>query len=536
MADPISAIAGAASTAGLADVSCRLAGSLYKSIQAVKEAPRNIKRLLKSLAQLHSILQEVDNLVRRYSTSLSVVDNGLSIAALQSLLQDCKTELDEVEKATAPFRKDSGSWKDAAKRIKWVVEMREIDLHCQVVDEMGRRIDVALSVVGRYGYSASGTIITNLYSQHDITAGEGQKVLQSQITGLRDSFQASLTETKDKVSAELSTVQVGIEQVSSKIRLGQDETKTNLQLSHDRLRRGVLQTGRRSSRGLAKIGNDVRDVSLLTRKGQRQSSQHQRILNYSISRVESVLSELSSSRLEPQGKRSKSALAEHSRLDAIMLSLMLMRSSLYCAVSQLNSVSPTKVSRDAENFLLDEFETLVAFGHEASALRSRQRLNWLDDDSERLPQFADHTSTLRNYSLDVDEFSTTSVTPEKQSRTLSHIDNLGHLKVRFQERFEDHNGIPTSMINASFHFTPNLDIHGTGVFALFRKEMQIAFKPSISRTLREIRQIVDEDDQLGRPLMTALRDDDLPTIQRMLSSGQIRPWDQNDIGQNLLSV
>lgn len=523
MADPLSAIGGFASIAGLADVSCRLAGSLYKSIQAVKEAPRNIKRLSKSLAQLHSLLQEVDNLVKRYNKSPSVVENGLSIATVQSLLQDCKTELDQVEKATAPFQKDSGLWKDAAKRIKWVVAMREIDRHCQAVDELGRRIGVVLSVVGRYGCSAIDAIYTDLYSQHDITAGEGQKVLQSQVTGVRDIFQAYLTETKDQVSAGLSTLQIGIEQVASTMIQGHDKTRTNLRLSHNRLRRDVLQTGRRNRRGLELIRSEVRDISSFTRSAQRQSSQHQRVLNCSISRVESMLSELSFLRPEPHGKRSKSALAQHSRLDSIMLSLMLMRSSLYSAISQSKSGFPTKVSRDAETFLLDEFERLVAFGHEASALRSHQSFDGVDDDKEPLRLFAAHTSTLNDYYLDVDRFSVTSVTPKKQWRTLSHIDNLGHLELRFQENVGDHNGMPISMVNASFHFTPNLDVHSTGVFALFQKEIQMACKPSISRTLREIRQIVLVDDQVGRPLLTALRGDKLPTIQRMLSSGQIRP-------------
>lgn len=536
MADPISAIAGAASIVGLADVSCRLAGSLYKSIQAVKKAPRDIKRLSKSLAQLHSLLQDVDNLVKRYSTSLSVAQNGVSIATVQSLLQDCKTELDEVEKATAPFRKDLGSWKDAAKRIKWVVEMREIDRHRQVVDELGRRIGVALSVVGRYEYSAIDAIYIDLYSQHDITANETQKALQSQVKGARDIFQISLSETKDQFSAGLSTVQVAIEQVASTMIQGHEKTGTNLRLSHDRLRRHVLQTGRRNRRGLETIRNEVRDVSYFTRSAQRQSSQHQRILDCSISRLESMLSELSSLRPEPHSKRSMSALAQHSRLDSMMLSLMLMRSSLHSAVSQAKSEFPAEMARDAETFLLDEFENLVAFGHEASALRSRQRLDWLDDDSERVPQLAAHTSTLRNYSLDVDKLTIKSATPKKQWRTLSHIDNLGHLEVRFQESFEDHNAMPTSMINASFRFTPNPDVHSTGVFAMFQKEMQMACKPSVTRTLREIRQIVGDDDQLGRPLEKALRNEDLPTVQRMLSSGQIRPWDQNEFGQDLLSV
>lgn len=101
-----------------------------------------------------------------------------------------------------------------------------------------------------------------------------------------------------------------------------------------------------------------------------------------------------------------------------MLSLMLMRSNIYSAVSQSKSVLPAKVSRDAETFLLDEFENLVAFGHEASTLRSHQSFDGMDDDKDPLQLFAAHTSTLRNYSLDIDKFSVTSVTSKKQWRTL----------------------------------------------------------------------------------------------------------------------
>ena len=97
---------------------------------------------------------------------------------------------------------------------------------------------------------------------------------------------------------------------------------------------------------------------------------HQRMLNRGSRHLESILS-LSSLRLEPQGKRPRSILAQHPNLNSIMLSLMLMRSSLYCAVSQLDSTVPAKISEKALTFLLDEFEQLVAFGHEASALRSR---------------------------------------------------------------------------------------------------------------------------------------------------------------------
>ena len=151
MGDPLSAIASAASIASLAEVSCRLAGSLFKSFQAIKEAPQNVRRLSNELEQLHCLLQEIENLVKRHNGSQ--FENGLSITTVQSLLQDCKVELDAVEKVTAPFRTDSSRLRGAANRIKWVVGMPEIDRHCQAVDALGRRLGLALSVFGRYGYS-----------------------------------------------------------------------------------------------------------------------------------------------------------------------------------------------------------------------------------------------------------------------------------------------------------------------------------------------------------------------------------------------
>ena len=209
---------------------------------------------------------------------------------------------------------------------------------------------------------------------------------------------------------------------------------------------------------------------------------------------------------------------------------------MYYTIFHLKSAVLAKVSEDAGNFLLDEYEKLVAFVREASELHNRQSFSRVDSDDKRQPQFTTHAATLRNYSLDADDFPFPNVTSKKQWRNLLHCSSLGRLELRFEEKTGVRDFMPTSIVIASFHFTPNLNVHGTEVFALFRREMQIASKPSISRTLREIRQITREDDQVGRPLVTALMHDDLPYIQHMLSSGQIRPWDQDWGGRNLLKV
>ena len=249
-----------------------------------------------------------------------------------------------------------------------------------------------------------------------------------------------------------------------------------------------------------------------------------------------MLSELSAIRLEVQGDRPQSVLVQHSCLDSTMLSLMLMKLSLYYAVSHLKSAVAGKVSEDVGSFLLDEFEKLVVFVREASELHNRQSFDKVDGDDKRLPHFPTHSATLHNLSTNADTFPFLDVTSKKQWRKLSYFSALGRLEVMFEEKTWARNFMPTSIVTASFRFTPNPNVHTTGIFALFRKEIQTASKPSITRTLREIRQITRDDDQVGRPLVTALIHDDLPCIQHMLSSGQIRLWDQDWGGRNLLRV
>ena len=356
------------------------------------------------------------------------------------------------------------------------------------------------------------------------------------MTDVRDIFQASLTETRDRISTELNTVRSGIEQVASKIILGQHESNTSQRSRYDRLHCDVLRAGRRSTRGLESIRNHIRDVSILTRRTERLNTQHRHSLSRSINDIESMLSELLIMRLEPQGNRPQPALVQQSCLDSILLSLMIMRSSLCCAISQLKSSISAKVSEDAGDFLLDEFEKLVIFVREASELHNRQSFNWVNGDDKRLSQSTTHSTTSHNYSMNADKFRFLNVTSKKQWQILTYFSALGHLEVRLEVKAGARNLRPTSTVIASFHFTPNLNVHTTGVFAFFRREIQTASKPSISRTLREIRQITRDDDLVGRPLVTALINDDLTCVQTMLSSGQIRPWDQDWGGRNLLRV
>lgn len=149
MADPMSIIGGISAVSNLADAGCSLAGSLYKTFRAIKDAPRAVQRLSKQLEQLHNLLQDVDNLLRRYSTSLFVTEDGLSIDSVQSALQECQRELESVQKTAATFETQPSKLKNTTARFRWVVDERIIKQHCQTIEQLRGHVNTGLSVLSQ---------------------------------------------------------------------------------------------------------------------------------------------------------------------------------------------------------------------------------------------------------------------------------------------------------------------------------------------------------------------------------------------------
>ena len=219
-----------------------------------------------------------------------------------------------------------------------------------------------------------------------------------------------------------------------------------------------------------------------------------------------------------------------------MLSLLMMKSSLVSALSELKSESFLEISEEETEFLLSEFENLVAFSHEASALRIRQRSIKAEGEDGPSRGCVNHRSMARNYALDVDSLSQSTVTRRGRLRTLSHADASGTLELRFENKACDLNGRPASVLKASFSYVPNQNVHRTGLYATFQKEIRMGLNPSIERSLRVFRIFPKDMDGTCIGPLELLQADDLNGLQRMLSYGQVRPWDQGWYGWNLLSV
>lgn len=150
MAEVLAGVAGVSSVASLAGISLRLASSLYQSFRALKDAPQSIKSLSSRLEILRNLLEEVDRLLHRYSTSAYVIEDGLSVQSVQSILQGCTAELTQVEATVLKYKQSSGKSRDFRKHLKWSLDEKKIQQHCDVVEELSERLSTALAVLGRY--------------------------------------------------------------------------------------------------------------------------------------------------------------------------------------------------------------------------------------------------------------------------------------------------------------------------------------------------------------------------------------------------
>ncbi len=373
------------------------------------------------------------------------------------------------------------------------------------------------------------------HSQNDINARERDKLLDSRVTEVRNVLDTCATETRNLVSSEVGTVRSDIEQVFVKVAHSQVRMQTNIQASHDHLYREVSHAGVQTSQGMERIQDDLRDTNLLVQRNQQHTMQQILQMNQSIKNIDSMLSQVLSLYSQREESVMDCSLAQHPRLEGLVLSLLMMKSSLVSTVSELKSKSSLEISEEETEFLLSEFENLVAFSHDASALRIRQRCIKAEGEDRPSRGSTNHTSMTRSYALDIDSFSQPTVTRRERLRTLYHSDATGILSLRFENRAGDVNGRPASVLNTSFSYIPNPDLHKTGLYATFRKEMRMGLNPSIKRSLRVIR-IFDDDDSTYKQLEDVLMEDDLHGLQRMLSCGQIRPWDRDWVGWNLLSV
>ena len=362
----------------------------------------------------------------------------------------------------------------------------------------------------------------NVYRKSDLAARERDEVLHTQVMEARNDVKLSAALTKSLVTTHFSAIGNSVEQIASQAASEHTGLQVEIRHGHDSIRQHVSLTQRQGCQKIKSLQKDFRNMQSSTRKAQRNHSRELLRLDHSIHRLDTILSGLSTLHVSSEGAGSRSALIQHSGLEAMMLSLMLMRTSLYDAVSNLRSEEHSKISKDGVDLLLAEYQDLVAFCHEAAAIRINRSSDRLRGESGELKTLSVHRSMSTEYSVAIESLTRSESGLKYRWYTKSYLNTIGHLTLKFLEETGDYEGLPTKIVGASFLFIPSMDVHSTGVYASFQNQVKTAENPSIARVLREVRTICGE-------AMEAFHNDNLPAIQNMLSNGHIRPWDVNEI-------
>ena len=348
-------------------------------------------------------------------------------------------------------------------------------------------------------------------SHHDITARENGKTLQAQVSDLRNSIQTFAAGTGAQILSESAIIQTRLGQAADKLARNQESLHMNVRAIRDNMCGQILRSGDTSVRALGMIRGDIRRTSLIHRRSQLGMNRQLRKLNQGQSQLASMLTKLSSLHLESP-RADAPDVAHYSGLENMAFLLIQIQKSINQLIFGLQSSTSMKISDGEVVFFLEELERLVTF-------------------CDRSPHTISATYAT-HYSIGIERRPLPKTMQRRYRRRMSHQSTLGCLEVQFEEIIGDFNDLPTTVQCASFHFVPSTDVYSTGIYASFRRDLRMAHRPYIVRSLREIRVVPHS---VTWQVVEALHADDLPAVQRMLATGQIKPWD-SFINANLLEV
>jgi hypothetical protein len=209
-------------------------------------------------------------------------------------------------------------------------------------------------------------------------------------------------------------------------------------------------------------------------------------------------------------------------LESLVLPLLLMKPLLYKAISRLLSEDKILLSKEEANFLIEEFQDLLATCHEASAHTIRETHK--PTLGRRRPH--DFPVTRSIAASQTAASPTKSLVNRKQKKVL--YTNVGSLAVELGRSHSTNVSDFTGSFHARFLFIPSGAHYG--ISAAFEKAMGLG-GPRIHRQIRVVNQL--PNDHL---ICKALEMDDLSILRDILAKKDVSPWDWTNDGVPLLEV
>lgn len=134
---------------GVADVVLRWTLHLHGFLSDIKDAPKDIQRLIQELTGLNGLVTEVRIYLRERGTSTPTTIHSHALAEFLSSLEAVLRELIALSVASRKL-KGSNSFSKAWVNIKWVLEEKHLAGVCRRLESHKLSLVAALEISGRY--------------------------------------------------------------------------------------------------------------------------------------------------------------------------------------------------------------------------------------------------------------------------------------------------------------------------------------------------------------------------------------------------
>ncbi|MCJ1252048.1 hypothetical protein MMC30_009286 [Trapelia coarctata] len=324
---------------GLADVVLRWTLQLYSFLSAIKDAPKEIKRLIQELTGINALVTEVKVYLEEQKKVSPTTVESQALAEFVSSLEAILGELLALSAASRKL-KGSNSFANAWAKVKWVLEEKQLDGLCRRLESHKLSLVAGLQISGRRA---------ELSHQQD----------------MKQSLAESLNQLTSVIIDESSRSFQYMEDIQAAIRAG----NTRIEVAASKLERST-STLEKSVPSVSQ--KHQRTCSLSKRVGNQGSRKAMALqgLRKDIRHLTTLMGELSVVKPMPRSALRYSGGSHQS----LLLSLLLLKPQLNGAISSLAMEQDLQFPPGHLNWLSTQFEILLS-----SVLRNVDDLSTYED-------------------------------------------------------------------------------------------------------------------------------------------------------------
>jgi hypothetical protein len=381
--------------------------------------------------------------------------------------------------------------------------------------------------------------------QNDIVLRRELKAVRDDVANVQVSARTNFSDLQTHVTSASSTVE---QQISAAIESSKQATSASFDNVQESLASGYARLGSIDHTldvQADKVDQSLKSVSKTISKNRKVLCRQQKVstskLMTRLNDVHSLTQQIAIISLTETANND--IIFEGQNLGAITLPLMLMETDLIKAIRTLMANGTVTISPSEARWIQEEFENLLACGHEAAALSSRRRR----DSRARSRSHADPSVPTRTTSSKAASFKSNHPKHNEHHALVSKFRTMHRLPQRHQfytaagilvvetdshdEKFHQSDHSKSSFLSFRIWFLPKLRHCSVSVAASFSHLLEMGSKPKITRLVQSYNVIRNTS-----PAITYASTNNIAALQNLFLKGKSSPNDCNEEGVSLLMV